>query len=374
MKVNYVDESGNYISNAYLHYYATDLDGNPVSLGAPSSSIANTSPGVQTITLTLNIEQNIKLYCYVRYEINSETITTAEVETVINAKPNMEAYYTIMDGIKVLIFANPNQEVFSVEIYDIISEQVVWDQNISSYLTPNPGGDTDEYYVINDLDLTEGRVYMYKVYGPYAFYEGEFTFYKPPTAQVNSITASEYAGGEVRVLIEINYVDTYNVALNPVLKFYGTDFDGSPVDLGAVASTIPIEGQGVQTITLSLGLSANIKLYCYIEYNVESSAYQSSHVMGEIYLPAILECWMNGLELVVLEINNPRSEELFIEIKDINGNVVRSGSIASYYVPNYLDQQGAYVINDLNLELEQDYTYIIYGSYIYYRSDFYYGV
>ena len=35
---------------------------------------------------------------------------------------------------------------------------------------------------------------MYKVYGTYAFYEGEFTFYKPPTAQVNSITASEYAG------------------------------------------------------------------------------------------------------------------------------------------------------------------------------------
>jgi len=374
VKVNYVDESGNYISNAYLHYYATDLEGNPVSIGAPSSSIAITSLGVQTITLTLNIEQNIKLYCYVRYEISSETITTAEVETLINTKPNMEAYYTIMDGIKVLIFGNPNQEVFSVEIYDITSEQVVWDQNISSYLTPNPGGDTDEYYVINDLDLTEGRVYMYKVYGTYAFYEGEFTFYKPPTAQVNSITASEYAGGEVRVLIEINYVDTYNVALNPVLKFYGTDFDGSPVDLGAVASSIPIEGQGVQTITLSLGLSANIKLYCYIEYNVESSAYQSSHVMGEIYLPAILECWMNGLELVVLEINNPRSEELFIEIKDINGNVVRSGSIASYYVPNYLDQQGAYVINDLNLELEQDYTYIIYGSYIYYRSDFYYGV
>lgn len=374
VKVNYVDESGYYISNAYLHYYGTDLEGNPIDLGAPSSSIAIASPGAQTITLTLNIVQNIKLYCYVTYEINYETITTETVETIINARPNMESYYTIMDGIRVLVFGNPNQEVFFVEIYDIMDAQVVWNQNISSYLTPNPGGDTEEYYVINDLAIAEDKVYMYRVYGTYTFYESEFTFNKPPTAQVNSITASEYIGGEVEVLVEINYVDTYNVATNPVLKFYGTDFDGAPIDLGAVASSIPIEGQGVQTITLSLGLVANIKLYCYIEYNVNYVAYESSHAMGEIYLPAMIEGWMDGLDLVVLEIDNPRNEELFIEIKDIDGNVVRSESIASYYVPNYLDHQGAYIINDLNLEINQEYTYIIYGGYIYYRSSLYYGV
>ena len=127
-------------------------------------------------------------------------------------------------------------------------------------------------------------------------------------------------------------------------------------------------------ITLSLGLVANIKLYCYIEYNVNYVAYESSHAMGEIYLPAMIEGWMDGLDLVVLEIDNPRNEELFIEIKDIDGNVVRSESIASYYVPNYLDHQGAYIINDLNLEINQEYTYIIYGGYIYYRSSLYYGV
>lgn len=371
-KANYQDPSMQ-VTNATLKFNATDLDHNPVDIAIPGSSMEyQLTLGNNTIPFNFSNNQAIIVSCYISYELNGTVITTTPVSLTVNPAPSIESMFDVNKGLIIEVMDNPSQNNFSIEIKDDL-DAVVKEGSLTPYLDNTYPSNAEEVYVLDDLALTSGKLYSFRVYDDFVYHIGEFTYYPKPTLGVTSIVITKHTIDNTFVNVTTNYVDASTQVTNANLKFNTTDLVNNPVEvtLPGAATEFPLVG-GIEENTIGFYITNPTILSCYITYDLGGITYTSQAVTKTIYpFPTIESGFDINQGLLVHVFNHLGSDELSLEIKDDLNVIVRDGSLTPY-LENSSNNEEHYLVNDLALEFGKEYQYRIYGDFTYYESSFTY--
>ena len=264
--------NNNYLtSTPLLKYYAKNAEGNLVDI-VPSGSaleIELSQPGTNSTYLFSKCK--FTLYCYIEYLLIDQIFTTEEVSLEILQSPLVSSYFDGENyGILIEVYENPNNEALRIEIKDL-SDNVVRDSSFDSYLTTEIPSNASEVYLINDLDLVDGEVYVYRIYGRYTYAFSEFTYFSRPYIAIKTIEGNWVNESEIAITVNLNYVDHSNQIEFPYLIYGATDLDGNPIDIVLPGSTPEVAIDiGSESVSFNLSLEQNAILYCFITYTLDN--------------------------------------------------------------------------------------------------------